>query len=350
MDNNKLQELYNKLSSNSNHNVLHDLTANELIFLLPIDQIKHSLNVAMLAKGLSIADPRPLFGHIWSEGEVGMLFSDTGQCKTVLSVQIANGISKGEDILGLPTTKNTVLFIDCELTCKSFQRRYTDENNVTYNFDDNLIRAELNLENVPLTTKSIDSLIIKSIIEIIVKRNARVIIIDNISFLSESNEKAKEANLLMKAFLNLSRTGSLAILIIAHTPKREFYKALRIEDMAGSKSLANFCDVTFCIGGSLKSPKTKYIKELKSRNTPVEFHDDNVIECEIDKSDGCLKLKYIGLSAEKDHVLNTGLVNAQDEEDIFIKVAKRNNMSNVEIAKILGKSEKTIRNRLNKTE
>src|SRR5690606_12475542 len=161
--------------------------------------------------------------------------------------------------------------------------------NDTYTFDDDLIRAELDVETLAKSDKSIETLIIKSIIEVVVKRNIRVVIIDNITYLSESNEKAKEANSLMKAILNLSRIGSLAILIIAHTPKREFYKALRIEDMAGSKALANFCDVAFCIAACLKSPKTKYIKELKNRNNPIEFHDDNVIECVIDKSDGFLR-------------------------------------------------------------
>lgn len=331
MDKNKLQELYDKYSNNSKYNILKDLTANE-----------------WLSKGLEIDIPKPLFGNIWSEGEVGILFSDTGQGKSILAVQIADSIASGKDILGLSSTKHGVLFIDCELTSKSFQRRYTDQNNYTYTFDDNLIRAELDTDKIVNSSKSIETLIIQSIVEIVFKRNIRVVIIDNITYLSESNEKAKEANSLMKAILNLSRIGSLAILIIAHTPKREFYKALRIEDMAGSKALANFCDVAFCIGASLKSPKTKYIKELKNRNNPIEFHDDNVIECEIDKSNGFLKLQYIGLGSERDHVFNVGNMSNQDEEEIFIKVAKKYKLSNVEIAKILGKSEKTIRNKLTK--
>src|SRR5690606_8291466 len=96
--------------------------------------------------------------------------------------------------------------------------------------------------------------------------NVNAIIIDNISFLSESNEKSKDANLLMKEILRISREFDLAILIIAHTPKREFFKSFRIEDLAGSKALANFCDVAFCIGPSIKSSTIKYIKELKNRN------------------------------------------------------------------------------------
>lgn len=323
------QQYIDLLLSNKHTNVLECYSANEWI-----------------DKGKLLDNPKPLFGNIWSETEVGILFADTGQGKSILAVQIADAIASGKSVLGLSSTKSNVLFLDCELSTKSFQRRYTGENDSTYLFSDNLIRAELRVEKLTNSTDSIDKILINSVLEIVLKRQIKVVIIDNISFLSESNEKSKDANALMKAILNLSRNFGLAILIIAHTPKREFFKSMRIEDLAGSKALANFCDIAFCIGPSIKSSQIKYIKELKNRNNPIEFHDDNIMECEIDKSEGFLKLKFNGLGKEKDHVLNNGFINSIDEENIFIKVAKKYKLSNVEIANILGVSEKTIRNRI----
>ena len=328
---------------NVNRNILNELIDNKCQNLLKCFSANE-----WISKGKEIRDPKPLFGTIWSQGEVGILFSDTGQGKSVLGIQIADSISSGKDRLELNTTKSGVLYLDCELTTKSFQRRYTDDNDISVVFADNFYRAEIDMAQLASNSAPLHKVLIKAILNVAMRINVNVIIIDNISFLSESNEKSKDANLLMKEILRISREFDLAILIIAHTPKREFFKAFRIEDLAGSKALANFCDVAFCIGPSIKSSTIKYIKELKNRNNPVKFHDDNVIVCEMDKSNGYLRLNHVGFSKEKDHVLNTGYDNDVDEESIFIKVAKKYKLNNVEIANILGVSEKTIRNKLGK--
>src|SRR6185369_14057916 len=44
--------------------------------------------------------PKMLFGEFWYEGELCILFADTGTGKSILSVQIGNGIAEG-DLAGL---------------------------------------------------------------------------------------------------------------------------------------------------------------------------------------------------------------------------------------------------------
>lgn len=44
--------------------------------------------------------PRMLFGELWHEKEVCILFADTNLGKSILSVQLGNSISKGEQIRG----------------------------------------------------------------------------------------------------------------------------------------------------------------------------------------------------------------------------------------------------------
>ena len=44
--------------------------------------------------------PEMLFGEFWHEGEICILFSDSNLGKSILAVQIADSISKGQQIPG----------------------------------------------------------------------------------------------------------------------------------------------------------------------------------------------------------------------------------------------------------
>ncbi|MBR0299263.1 MAG: AAA family ATPase, partial [Bacteroidales bacterium] len=60
--------------------------------------------------------PRNLFMTLWYEGEVTCLFADSNVGKSIFAVQIADQIA----------TTEPVLYVDCELSEKQFQLRYTD--------------------------------------------------------------------------------------------------------------------------------------------------------------------------------------------------------------------------------
>ena len=50
--------------------------------------------------------PKMLFGDFWFEYELCILFADTNLGKSILAVQIANSISKGEPIEGIDGARN----------------------------------------------------------------------------------------------------------------------------------------------------------------------------------------------------------------------------------------------------
>lgn len=300
--------------------------------------------------GLKMDNPDELFGKIIHEGEVGIMFSNTGKGKSLLAVQLADAISNGNPILGLRSKKNKVIYFDFELSTKAFQQRYSNDNNTLYNFSNDFIRVEIDRNQI-IETKNVsfEELIIESIKGQIIRAQAKVIIIDNITFLSASNEKSQEALALMKFILDVSRKDNCSILLIAHTPKRDIYTPIQLEDLAGSKALSNFVDVCFCIGESVKGSDIRYIKQLKNRNYPIEFGPDNVINCQITKENCFLKFDFLGFGSEKSHLQQdnkeTDLNKYQKARDL-----KNSGKSNVEIANTFKCSEKTIRRWLKKTD
>ncbi len=166
--------------------------------------------------------------------------------------------------------------------------------------------------------------------------------VDNISFLSVSNEKSKEALELMKVILQISRKSTIpkAILLLAHTPKRDKFRPIELEDLAGSKALSNFCDVCFCINTSVKGNDVRYIKQLKNRNRKILYDAENVIVTQLVKSDKILEFKFIDFSNEKEHLIQTK--NEKEEMLERIRELKAEGFSNVKIAKKLGLTDTKV--------
>ena len=166
---NQFNESVTKLDNNQT--ILMDLLANEWI-----QQAK------------KLPDPKPLFGSIWHQGEVAFLFSNTGKGKSILGVQLAESIASGIKILSMETTQQKTILFDFELSSKSFQRRYTNENNISHLYSTYFIRVEIDRsKSLESEDKSFEELIIESITYHIEKSKAEVIIIDNVTFLSSTN-------------------------------------------------------------------------------------------------------------------------------------------------------------------
>lgn len=83
-------------------------------------------------------------------------------------------------------------------------------------------------------------MIINGIESNINKYNGKVVIIDNISWLTNMKDSTTTAGLLMKRLCSLKQTYNISILVLAHTPKRDLKKPLTQNSLSGSKKFTNF--------------------------------------------------------------------------------------------------------------
>ena len=294
--------------------------------------------------------PQKLFSEFWYESELCILFADTNLGKSILAVQIARSISEGISIEGftLEAEKQTVLYFDFELSEKQFEARYSDNFTDHFSFDKNFLRAEINPDQDEfIQTMSFEDYLIQSLESEINERGIKIIIIDNITYLKNDTEKAKNALPLMKQLKRLKDKYSLSILILAHTPKRDFSKPLNKNDLQGSKMLINFCDSAFAIGESCKDSALRYLKQIKSRNTECIYDSENVCLCRIEKPSNFLKFEFLEYVSEKEHLR---LITDQDIEQRDAEILKLHNEGKAkrEIARLLNISDGTVRNRLRK--
>lgn len=248
--------------------------------------------------------PQMLFGEFWFEGELCILFADTNLGKSILAVQIGNSISRGEQIRGfkLETPKQPILYFDFELSDKQFENRYSIKFEQHYNFDDNFIRVEINPDATIPEKQTFEDYLNYSLERSINETGAKVLIIDNLTYLKNETEKAKDALPLMKHLKALKNKYGLSILALAHTPKRDLSKPITRNDLQGSKMLINFCDSSFSIGESHSDKNLRYLKQIKQRNTEQIYDAENVCICQIDKPLNFLLFEFLNFGTEREHL------------------------------------------------
>ncbi|WP_162499878.1 AAA family ATPase [Mucilaginibacter terrigena] len=249
--------------------------------------------------------PKMLFGELWHQGELCILFADTNVGKSILAVQIGNSIAEGKRIahFAMHAKPATVLYIDFELGVTQFYTRYTHARS-SYNFTDKFIRAQFTPNTgLPGGDSNNDDHLIAAIEYRIQQLKATVLIIDNISCLRGGTENAQVALSLMKNLKALKNEYKLSVLVLAHTPKRRnLGLPLSADNLHGSKLLINFADSAFALGTSATDPQLRYLKQIKQRNTAQIYGEDNVCLCRITKPENFLKMQFEGQSHEYLHL------------------------------------------------
>ena len=236
--------------------------------------------------------PNDLYNGLWHEGEVACLFADSNLGKSILAVQMAEEISRNR----------RVLYVDCELSDKQFQMRYySEERDVTHKFPDSLYRATIAPGGT--VAGSYEDAIISHIEKAANTLDAKIIIVDNLTYLCNTSEKGDAAGIFMMKLMTLKMKYGWSLLIIAHTPKRDTRAAITPNDLAGSKKLFNFFDTIFAIGKCRYDENFRYILQVKVRAGEFQYPEDNVVVCEITKDeDGFLKFAQRGFGAESDQL------------------------------------------------
>ena len=269
-------------------------------------------------------NPDALYLTLWYEGEVCCLFSDSNLGKSILAVQIATRIAG---------TGKKVLYFDFELSDKQFQLRYSDEQGNLNVFPESLYRVEINPYS--LEVPDFEESVIRHIEQTALQTGAKILVIDNLTFLAVASEKGDVAGVLMSRLMALKKKHGLSLLILSHTPKRCLSNSITQYDLAGSKKIFNFCDSVFAIGRSAKDSNLRYIKQLKVRYGNYTYDSDNVIVAAIEKVGTFLQFVNIGYATEKEHLKEPS------EKDVSQEI------ENVKLLSGQGKSIRDIAKELN---
>lgn len=275
---------------------------------------------------------KQMFGPLWREQEVAVLFSSPGLGKSALAVQIAEHLARRCSIAPFPHPPDEpedipcrVLYLDCEMTSTQFARRYSTsagdgaplEN--LYKFSPDLLRGQISWNGEVIDGyDGFTDMLMTSIEDEVNASNAQVLILDNITFLTRgSTANAVTAFRLMDRLQELKKTAFISILVIAHTPKRPRHQPMTERDLQGSIDITKAADSVFALAQSCVAPDMRYIKQIKSRAGLMEYGEQNVLIYRLEKFDLAAEIGADPDAIRADNFLGFSFIGT-DREDIHL--------------------------------
>lgn len=338
----------------NNHEIIIDEIEGLKVKSLERKENKGLLTIKTANKWINESKHKPipsmLFSEFWFEGELCILFADTNQGKSILAVQIGNSIARGKPIPGfkLEAEKQIVLYFDFELSAKQFEGRYSTKNSIMkkfenhYQWDQNFYRVEINPHSKVPDGMAYEQYLHQSLEKAISETGAKILIIDNLTYLKSDVERSKDAAPFIQRLQSLIDQHNISILALTHTPKRDLSKPITRNEISGSKRLIDFCDSAFAIGESHLDKGIKYLKQIKMRETEHIYDSENVIICQLIKPFNFLMFEFLNFGTEREHLKE---YTEKDKTQRISEVLelKQQGKSNVKIAQMFGVSEGAIR-------
>ena len=282
-------------------------------------------------------DPKLYFHDLIVEGENTVVFASSNVGKSIFCTQMAEAIAR----------EHKVLYIDCELSAKQFQMRYTNkETGSVHVFPENFLRAEIDPDLIVGT--NLEEAILQSIQQA-ANDGITHIFVDNITFLCNDSEKGQTAGEFMMKLIKLKRKYHLTLVVIAHTPKRDRKQPISQNDLAGSAKLINFFDAGIAIGVSAKDEALRYVIQVKVRTGAYVLPSTNVAIYRLKHEDNYTQFVFEGYGNEKDHLREKSPVTDMEDMQEIVNL-KANGMSIRQIVEETGFKQTTVFRKLKKAE
>ena len=282
-------------------------------------------------------DPKLYFHDLIVEGENTVVFASSNVGKSIFCTQMAEAIAR----------EHKVLYIDCELSAKQFQMRYTNkETGSVHVFPENFLRAEIDPDLIVGT--NLEEAILQSIQQA-ANDGITHIFVDNITFLCNDSEKGLTAGEFMMKLIKLKRKYHLTLVVIAHTPKRDRRQPITQNDLAGSAKLINFFDAGIAIGVSAKDEALRYVIQVKVRTGAYVLPSTNVAIYRLKHEDNYTQFVFEGYGNEKDHLREKSPVTDMEDMQEIVNL-KANGMSIRQIVEETGFKQTTVFRKLKKAE
>ena len=263
-----------------------------------------------------------LYPDIVLEGDLCIIFGQSGIGKTIFAMQIARYIAENGKRL---------LYVDCEMTPRQLGNRYE-----TPNFPPTFLRAEMDREH-PAED------VLKGIEEVAVANHVEVVFIDNITALGQSLDRSADAGALMASLNTLKKKYNWTLVVLNHVPKMFSGNVpLSLSAMQGSAKINQLIDDAIGLAQSCIDSNLVYVKQCKWRNGELTMGADHVAVYERCKDeDGNLGFISRGFGTEQEHL---SIENSNEREEMKARVRELSNkgMTQTAIANQLSISQSKV--------
>ena len=263
-----------------------------------------------------------LYPDIVLEGDLSIIFGQSGIGKTIFAMQIARYIAE---------SGKRLLYVDCEMTPRQLGNRYK-----TPNFPPTFLRAEMDREH-PAED------VLKGIEEVAVANHVEVVFIDNITALGQSLDRSADAGVLMASLNTLKKKYNWTLVVLNHVPKMFSGNVpLSLSAMQGSAKINQLIDDAIGLAQSSIDSNLVYVKQCKWRNGELTMGADHVAVYERCKDeDGNLGFISRGFGTEQE-LLSIENTNEREEMKARVRELSNKGMTQTAIANQLSISQSKV--------
>lgn len=242
-----------------------------------------------------------LFDAFWRTGELAVLYGPPGSGKSVLAVQIADGLARGRPIEGLdmPAERRRVLYVDLVLSDKQFEMRYSRPgrggSRIRYRFSQGIWRAK--------PKPGVD--LVKWLSAAIAKYGFDTVVIDDLAPLMRFESGSSDVADIMRGLREVVQERGVSMLVLADSARPKAGQYASEADIRCGRVICSAADSVFGInvGGC---EHTRRLVQTRCQAEPIiwsaERHGLRSILSE--ENDGFLGLRFddVALRAMSDEM------------------------------------------------
>ncbi len=252
----------------------------------------------LVESGKGKKSPLDLYKSLFYKYDLGILFGPPHCGKDLFATMIGEEAIKKMDENG--DEDRSVLYLDFEKSDQQQRWRYSDSGTEGYHvFSERMIRITyLDGEGRKLTAENL----LKGLRDLIKQLRARVIIIDNLTYLCRGQMGSKASDFI-QLFDYLKKDYYLSVLVLVHTQRADDYKPITLKDLKGGGFLSSIADSIFAMNMSRRGNDIRYVKQLKSSCSEIEYGADNVLVYKKERdTDGALHFNLEGTTPEDEQL------------------------------------------------
>ena len=206
-----------------------------------------------------------LFPPFWREGEFVVLTGPPAAGRSALAVQIAETLASSSPSVDRPATlaaPQPVLLIDLQHNGRQIAERYS-AGRKKHRFSKRFGRGLLADVEMPPSYKVRERFLRDAILETLAKTTARIVIIDDLSWLLRSRSST-ELRGIIKTFRSWVDATGNSLLLLAQDP----HQTSRRSPSTFHRDLSAFCDRVLTLSYSTFAPDYRYLKTICPNSRP----------------------------------------------------------------------------------